>query len=30
MDIENPTSLLNRLMAVPLPPLLGNLYPTEF
>ena len=30
MGIENPTSLLNRLMPVPLPPPLGSLCLTEF
>ena len=30
MEIENPTSLLNKLIYVPLPRSLGNLYPTEF
>ena len=30
MKIENRTSLLNKLIYVPLPPALGNLCPTEF
>ncbi len=30
MEIENPTSLLNKLIYAPLPPSLGNLCPTEF